>query len=225
MSDPKWLSIARSKIGVREIPGKDSNPEILSWIRDDLGVDWYVNDDIAWCAGFANWCLKQAGEATTNSLMARSFIDYGNTVKPQPGAILVFKRGAAPQGHVGFYDGEDTTHFWVIGGNQGNMVKRARYPKSDLLSVRWPSRAAKSRIVKANLLAGTSAAVGGGTSAFAEIAQSLQDGAGMLQPLVEYSPYIAAGCAVLTVASVAFSVWTRVKMMKAEKIASDPEAL
>lgn len=212
MSQPKWLQIAESKVGVREVPGPKSNPEILSWIRDDLGFDWYKDDATPWCAGFVNWCLKEAGEATTNSLMARSFLNYGNMTKPKPGAILVFKRGKAPSGHVGFYNGETKTHFRVLGGNQGNSVSEKLYPKSELIGVRWPGRARKSRIVQGGMLA----AVGTTGQVLTESAQNVS-------AIADYSVALTILFVTMTLIGIGMTLYYRIYMMDRDKEISNRE--
>lgn len=209
---PRWLDIAHTKVGVREAPGTKNNPEIITWIRDELGFDWYTKDEIPWCAGFVNWCLKQAGEATTNSLMARSFVNYGNKIKPTKGAILVFRRGKAPSGHVGFYVGETKTHFRVLGGNQGDSVSIKPYPKDELLAVRWPSRARRSKVVQGSVASG----VGSLGLVGAEVSNALSETSSVLQPLADYSIYITIVCAALAIGGAGFAAWHRIAMMKAE---------
>src|SRR5262245_51750016 len=77
----------------------------------------------AWCAAFVNPALQHAGMPGSNSLMARSFLNYGTPVtSPEIGDIAVFARGRAPQGHVGFYAGEGPQGIRVLGGNQSNQV-------------------------------------------------------------------------------------------------------
>src|SRR5262249_44572978 len=60
--------------------------------------------------------------------------------KPQRGCIVVFWRGDpnAETGHVAFYDHDDGDHIVVLGGNQGDAVTTARFPKSRVLAYRWP---------------------------------------------------------------------------------------
>jgi cell wall-associated NlpC family hydrolase len=50
------------------------------------------------------------------------------------GDVLTFKREGG--GHVGIYIGEDTTHFHVLGGNQGNAVSVSRIAKTRLFKAR-----------------------------------------------------------------------------------------
>ena len=50
------------------------------------------------------------------------------------GDVLVFSRNGG--GHVGFYVGEDTTHYHVLGGNQSDSVNIARIAKNRLFGIR-----------------------------------------------------------------------------------------
>ena len=43
MSEPKWLPIARSFIGVKEIKGPKHNPIILGWLK--IVNAWYAEDE------------------------------------------------------------------------------------------------------------------------------------------------------------------------------------
>lgn len=98
----------------------------------------------AWCADFVNASLRDSGLPGTNSGMARSFLKYGQPVDtPQKGDIAVFSRGDpnGPYGHVGFYEGEDPNGIRVLGGNQGNTVASAVYPRDRLLGFRRPGEA------------------------------------------------------------------------------------
>jgi uncharacterized protein (TIGR02594 family) len=101
----------------------------------------YSDDDIAWCGLFAAIIcyrrLKNAAEVVKDPLWARNWAKYGRKAdKPAIGDILVFSRGNG--GHVGFYVGEDATHYHVLGGNQGNRVSIVRIEKSRLIAARRP---------------------------------------------------------------------------------------
>lgn len=97
---------------------------------------------IAWCAAFVNAVLHKSGYDTTDSLMARSFLEYGKKArKPEEGDIVVLTRGrSSATGHVGFFLGYDETgqYVKVLGGNQGKMVTVAYYPASRVLGFRKP---------------------------------------------------------------------------------------
>lgn len=78
-----------------------------------------------------------------DSAWARSYLNYGEKItKPKYGAVVVFSRGTS-SGHVAFYLDETKDSVLVLGGNQGNAVTKAWYPKSRLLGYRWPVVAVK----------------------------------------------------------------------------------
>lgn len=91
----------------------------------------------AWCAAFVNAALGEAGRTGTGSLMARSFLKWGETItSPVEGDIVVFERGKAPFGHVGFYVGRNADgSIQTLGGNQSDRVSIANY-KSNVLGFR-----------------------------------------------------------------------------------------
>jgi uncharacterized protein (TIGR02594 family) len=142
MSEPIWMALARGHIGVREVPGPRHEPVIQSWLRK-LGSTW-KDDETPWCGTFVAACLQDAGQPIiTQWASSRAWAKYGANLRPDrlaPGAILIFWRGspAGWQGHVGFYAGEDATHYHVLGGNQSNAVNIQRIAKTRLLAARWP---------------------------------------------------------------------------------------
>jgi uncharacterized protein (TIGR02594 family) len=97
--------------------------------------------DAAWRDAFCGACLERAGMRSTRSLLARSYLGWGDALdEPRMGAVAVFSRGTDPSlGHVGFWLGESDGNIVLLGGNQGNAVSVVRYPKSRLLGLRWPS--------------------------------------------------------------------------------------
>ncbi len=134
-----WMAIAVSELGVAEVPGPGDNPRIQEYLRStDLDRQLASNDETPWCSGFVNWCIEKAGYAGTNSARARSWLHWGKPLTtPRRGCITVFTRDGG--GHVAFYVGETTTHYVVLGGNQGNRVCVANYEKARLLGFRLPS--------------------------------------------------------------------------------------
>lgn len=143
MIEPKWLQIARSNIGVREIPGPKHNPTIMGWIAKlgakVLGIT-VRDDETAWCSTFAAYCMAEAGHTPPAiAVRASSWATWGSNLRADrlaPGAILVFRR---PGGnHVAYYVGEDATTYHVLGGNQSNSVNIARIEKSRCMARRWP---------------------------------------------------------------------------------------
>jgi uncharacterized protein (TIGR02594 family) len=165
MSEPKWLQLARGYLGLKELKGPKHNPEILKWFEES-GHGWIKDDETAWCAAFANAMLERADVKGTNSVAARSFMQWGKELKePEPGCLVVLWRGSKNswQGHVGFFISESAEYVKVLGGNQNNAVSIANYPKSQLLGYRWPATLSRSRTV-----AGAGGAAVGGAGVLAE---------------------------------------------------------
>lgn len=139
MTAPAWLKIAETHKGLREIPGPKHSPVILKWLRDLKA--WWSEDETPWCGTFVAHCLRDAGLPIPKLwFRAKEWASYGSLLRPDrlaPGAILVFGRQGG--GHVGFYVGEDTGHYFVLGGNQSNGVNVMKLGKSRLLASRWPA--------------------------------------------------------------------------------------
>jgi len=142
MNDARWLAEAWREFGQAEYAGRRQNPRIIELFRE-VGHAQIESDEVAWCAAFCGACLERAGIRSTRSLLARSYLDWGQQLeKPRAGAIAVFRRGNDPtKGHVGFWLAETDEDILLLGGNQSNAVSVVRYPKSRLLSLRWPSDA------------------------------------------------------------------------------------
>lgn len=113
----KILLTAKKEIGIREILGIKHNKRILEYHQaTSLKAS---EDEVPWCASFANFILKQCGISGTYSAMARSFLNFGQSIiknrdfdtmrmRSFLGAILVFKRGNNPIfGHVCFFYSAD----------------------------------------------------------------------------------------------------------------------
>jgi uncharacterized protein (TIGR02594 family) len=136
---PTHLDIARGYLGTREAAGPENNPLILQMYAS-VGADWVEHDSVAWCAAFVGHCLERAGIRSTRKLTARSYLSFGEAVDlkdAREGDIVVFKRGNSSwQGHVAFYIADAGGRISVLGGNQGNAVTIAKYPKAALLGVR-----------------------------------------------------------------------------------------
>lgn len=138
-----WMDLARAAIGVKEAPGAASNPAILKYYAD-AGVP-QKSDVIPWCAAFVGAELKAAGYKPSGSLMARSYLDWGQVLdKPRKGCIAVLKRGAPPAGHVGFVESWTSHTIRLLGGNQGDAVSVASFSRAAILGYRWPVAALAS---------------------------------------------------------------------------------
>lgn len=138
MIEPKWLTLARSYIGVAEIKGPQHNPKILElWKAAKLGG--IKNDEIPWCAGFVGGILEMAGIQSTRADSARSYLNWGFHIGgPLVGCVVVFERGAS-SGHVGFVVGRVGNNLVVLGGNQGDKVSIAPFDPARVIGYRWPS--------------------------------------------------------------------------------------
>lgn len=128
-----------SHYGMKEISGKDSNPDILAFFKE-LGYDW-VNDDstTAWCSAMMSYYAKKCGYEYNTSLSARGWLKMPvRVLKPQIGNVVIFWR-ESPQswkGHVGIFIAQDINIIYVLGGNQGNSLSIAGYPRDQLLGYR-----------------------------------------------------------------------------------------
>jgi uncharacterized protein (TIGR02594 family) len=139
MQQPRWLATAWAELGQREVEGASDNARIRAFFRD-VGQPVSLHDEVAWCAAFVGACIERAGLASTRSLMARSYLRWGAALSEgRFGAVAVLSRGSDPSaGHVGFLLGETAGHVVLLGGNQGDAVSVAAFPKTRLLGFRWP---------------------------------------------------------------------------------------
>lgn len=126
--------------GTKELPGVKGNSRIVRWLQ---AIGFKTSDDkISWCSAFmhqiARECAAEAPEEKKG--LARQWLTVGDEKRLHfalQGDVVVFKRGTKSwQGHVGLFICELGSHIMVLGGNQGNQVKIAAYPKSKLLGVR-----------------------------------------------------------------------------------------
>jgi uncharacterized protein (TIGR02594 family) len=135
---PIWLDLARKELGVRE--GRDEG-EILQFFKD-AGHQEIESSETSWCAAFVGAMLHRAGIAPSGSLMARSYLKWGNLSMGKLGAITVLWRGsrAASTGHIGFLLSSTPDSVTLLGGNQGaaGVVSCETFSKSRILGYRWP---------------------------------------------------------------------------------------
>lgn len=140
MYEPSWLGIARQYIGVREVPGPGNNPVILGWLAK-LNAKWLGGDSTPWCGSFVAHVMQRAHLPYPKTFFrAKDWSAWGLGVAADrlaPGVVLVFDRQGG--GHVGFYVGEDGTHYHVLGGNQSDAVNISRIAKARCVARRWPA--------------------------------------------------------------------------------------
>ncbi|MFS4493723.1 TIGR02594 family protein [Maribacter sp. 2308TA10-17] len=134
------VEVASAEIGVREVSGTRSNPQILKYAKE-TGFTNYTSDESAWCSLFANWVAHKAGLERSNSLAARSWLNVGIPIDhAEPGDVVVFWRESRDswKGHVGFFHGfsDDGSRVYCLGGNQGNQVSITAKPVSKVLGYR-----------------------------------------------------------------------------------------
>lgn len=160
---PNIMREAFRSYGIQEIVGEKHSQEILDMASYLGGVveDFYTADEIPWCGLAVSYWIKKAGfkpPKDYSQVRARDFLNWGKKAKePKFGDILVFWRGSrqGKQGHVGLYVAEDQNAYFVLGGNQSNMVCITRISKSRFIEARrCPWRWLKPRGVKKFLLQG-----------------------------------------------------------------------
>lgn len=139
-NEPAWLVQARAELGVHETPGPVSTKKIMDY-RIEAGIRIAGDDsDVPWCAIFVNAMLHKAGVKGSGNAAARGFQLWGDRLAgPALGAITVLSSSRGPtSGHVAFYLGETATHLQLLGGNQGDAVSIALFPKAKLVGFYWP---------------------------------------------------------------------------------------
>jgi uncharacterized protein (TIGR02594 family) len=141
-TEPRWLTLARAEIGTKEAPGDADNPRILQYDAD-AGHPEVKHDETAWCAAFTSSILKRSGITPTGSLLAKSYLTFGEKLTgPKIGCIAVLWRGSpsASTGHVGFVTGFTSTDISLLGGNQktDGEVCIETFPRTRVLAYRWP---------------------------------------------------------------------------------------
>jgi uncharacterized protein (TIGR02594 family) len=132
------LEIALGEYATHALVGAGNNPQVLRYFQE-IGQKWVVDDDTAWCAAFVNWCIMKAGKIGTNSLLARSFLNYGTPKNiPNVGDLVILWRisKSSPFGHVGFFIRETNSLIYILGGNQSDAVNIQAFDKTRLLGYR-----------------------------------------------------------------------------------------
>lgn len=136
-----WMQVALQEYHTRERRGASHTARILEYHASCAG---HIRDDeTAWCSAFANWVMQQIGLEGTGRSNARSWLSWGTAVPTSSyhyGAITVLWR-VSPRswkGHVAFLAGVEGDNVILLGGNQGDAVSLKSYPKSRVLSFRWP---------------------------------------------------------------------------------------
>lgn len=136
---PRHMLEALKLFGELEVPGPKSNSSILEWAKE-LKSTAYSDDSIPWCGLFVAICMQRAGrEPVKNFLWALNWAQFGVKIDIKDamfGDVLVFARKGG--GHVGFYVGESSKYFYVLGGNQSDKVCIVAIDKTRCAAVRRP---------------------------------------------------------------------------------------
>lgn len=137
-NEPKYLTIARSDFGLREIKGPKHANRISGWLHK-LGA-WWRDDETPWCGvALAGWLSESGLKYPKDYYRALSWAEYGIACNgPKLGAIAVLQRKGG--GHVGIVTGvnESGSHVRLIGGNQGDSVSEAWFDVSRIIAYRRP---------------------------------------------------------------------------------------
>lgn len=146
LNSPPWLVESRGLLGLRETPGKASNPRIMQMARD---LDqWYPGDDVPWCGLFVAHCMAVGAPDEPqdfNRLGARAWLEYGvaqdDRDVPLGGIGVLWRthRVNSWHGHVFIITGQSNDAIRGIGGNQSDAVTETWFPRSRLLGVRGPN--------------------------------------------------------------------------------------
>ena len=131
------IDLAIDEIGTVEW-ASGSNPKVVGYYRD-AGHPEIVDDAVSWCAAFVGAMLKRSGVKPSGSLLARSYLKWGNEVpiaKAQRGDIGIIPRGEPWQGHVFFVEKIENGRVYAVGGNQKDSVNRTTFAAASLIGVR-----------------------------------------------------------------------------------------
>lgn len=143
-TEPLWLAsfVRWAAMGVLERPGPDADhPLIVEMLRRVRQPNQH--DETPWCSAAMNAAMDECGIGGTGSAAARSWEDWGQRLpKPRFGCVAVLwrEKEQGPYGHVACWLGEVAggAQMVLLGGNQGDRVGVALYPRHRVLSHRWP---------------------------------------------------------------------------------------
>lgn len=136
---------AAEELGVKEKSGRRDNPRVVEYHKyANLDNDNVQKDSVPWCASFICWVLEMVGMISTNSMMARSYENWGIDVTScaLPGDLVVFWRDSIESGygHIAVLLKETKNYLYCAGGNQNDEVNITRFSKSRLSSIRRSSK-------------------------------------------------------------------------------------
>lgn len=138
---PPWYIEMMTMMGKHE---SGDYTAVREWLDED-GVKLGDQRRIPWCGAAVDSALNNSGfteDHPKKPNAAISWLKYGIRTTPRVGAIMVQHRGNPSdwRGHIGFYAGESATHYYLLGGNQGDSVNITPFRKGLLREggCRWP---------------------------------------------------------------------------------------
>ena len=143
-----WIAEGLKTLGWHEVA---DNAKLSAWLKS--GGKYLGNPSaLPWCGDWAETCIEKAlpdepwpGPVGTNPFFAQNWSSFGVATAPTRGAAVAF-RWSASAGHVGFLIGQSGANYVILGGNQGNRVSIAEFPKSAAIATRWPATFPSKRI-------------------------------------------------------------------------------
>lgn len=148
MIDSPFSAAHRFLGQVVELSGARHSP-FIQWCHELCGLGSEQPDETAWCSSFACRMAWLVRAEHPGSAAARSWLTVGHRVlleDAHPGwDVVVLQRGEGPQpgpevlkapGHVGFFAGRAPGQVLLLGGNQGDAVTIAPFPRTRVLGVR-----------------------------------------------------------------------------------------
>lgn len=164
---PRHLRVALNLYGTLEAAGSRDNPQIMAWAKAcrEAGIDvkGYTADSVPWCGLFMAYVMLEAdrvaeAKAIGGTLWALNWSKFGEAGgQPELGDILTFTRNGG--GHVGFYIGEDSAYYFVLGGNQSDRVNIMRLKKGRMHACRQVPYNVKPASATVRILTGSGAPV------------------------------------------------------------------
>lgn len=135
-----WVKEMEAVLGLHEVKDRQ---RLSAWLRSD-GKTLGDPAKLPWCGDAMDSALALAlpgeprpGDLGKNPYWALNWSWLGKECRPCFGAIAAFKRPTG--GHVGILVGQTTSHFLVLGGNQGDSVSRVLIDKARCKAIRWPA--------------------------------------------------------------------------------------
>lgn len=142
----KAISLATSKLGTKELTGKNDGPFVNECMRlvglDNQKQFETTGKGYAWCAAFVSWVLYGSGAQIKPNAWAPAWFPANKIVKDKfiPMDVFGHNYNKIENGHVGFifYWPEEGELFLSLEGNWGNCVGINVRKKSDVNAVsRW----------------------------------------------------------------------------------------